>query len=181
MKWLIDLFTGGIGATVKGVSRGIATFTGDKVQRESSVHDEAMQVHQTYAAEYMADRQNRTWWDSLWDGLNRAPRPLLAFSVMAMLIWPIYDPVGFAAAMQAYALVPEWLAYVFLAIVGFYFTARHLEKVKLGGGPTPDQVRAVLDTQQRIQSMKAPPRATLDDEDAVAAAAAAELSNPKTR
>lgn len=153
MQWLMNLFTGGIGATAQGISRAVATFTGDKVQTESNIHDEAMAVHAAYASENSQFRANRTWWDSLWDGLNRAPRPLLTFAVMGLLAWPIFDPVAFAAAMQAYALVPEWLAYVFLAIIGFYFTARHLEKVKLGGGPSPAQVQAILDTQRNIRAL----------------------------
>lgn len=155
--FLKSLFTGGIGSAAQGIARGVATFTGDKVQIESNVHDEAMAVHGAYSSENSQYRENRTWWDSLWDGLNRAPRPIMALGVVGMMTWPVFDPVSFAAAMQAYALVPEWLAYVFLAIVGFYFTSRHLEKVKMSGsGPTPAQVGAILETQRNIRSLRGP-------------------------
>tara|TARA_R100001082_G_scaffold102650_1_gene72916 strand:- start:117 stop:692 length:576 start_codon:yes stop_codon:yes gene_type:complete len=151
--FLKNLFVGGIGSTVSAVGNTVAKFTGDKVQQESNQHTEAMAVHAAYSSENSQLRQNRTWWDSLWDGLNRAPRPLMALGVMGLLVWPIFDPVRFSSAMAAYALVPEWHAAVFIAIAGFYFTTRHLEKVKLGKGPSADQVKAILDTQDRIRDL----------------------------
>lgn len=149
------LFVGGLGSTAQGVARGVATFTGDRVQRETNLSNENMEILKTYAAEYMADRQNRTWWDSFTDGLNRLPRPGLALSVMALMAWPVFDPIAFAAAMTAYALVPEWLAWTVLSIIGFYFTARTVENVRsIGKGPTADQVAAVLEAQKSIRDLK---------------------------
>ncbi len=51
---------------------------------------------------------------------------------------------------------------MFLAVIGFYFTARHLEKVKIGGGPTPQQVQAVPDIQKEIRGL-APPESRMTD------------------
>lgn len=154
---ILKLFTGDIGGTVKAVTRGVAMFTGDNVQREGNGQGESMAVYNVFASENMQVRANRMWWDRLIDGLNRLPRPLIVFAVLGLLVWPLIDPVKFSAAMQAYALVPEWLAYVFIAIVSLYFPARTLEKIKLGkGDPTPDQIQAVLDTQKCTQDL-APP------------------------
>jgi len=169
LSFLSSLFTGGIGKAAQGISRGVATFTGDKVQQEANTHTEAMAVHQAYASENAQLRENRTWWDALWDGINRAPRPIMALGVIGLFVWPIFDPVGFAAAMQAYALVPEWVAYIFLAVVGFYFTARHLEKVRIGKGPSVEDVKAVLDTQKQIRAMREEP--AMEDEEFQAAMA----------
>lgn len=141
----------GVGNAVSGVAR---VFVGDKAARERQTHTENTAVLNEFTAEFA--QTQRTWWDSLWNGLNRAPRPLMALSVLGLMVWCPLDPVGFTAAMQAYALVPLWLAGIATTIVGFYFTFRHLEKRLQMRGPSADQVRAVLDTRKAIREMGQP-------------------------
>lgn len=165
ISFLKNLFLGGLGSTVQGVSRGIATFTGDKVQREGNIHEEQMAVSQGMAAEYQY-RGHRTWFDALVDGLNRIPRPLLAFEAIALPHWAIMDPVGFSVAMQALALMPEWLAIIFGQVVLLFFGGRMLDrwngKMK---GPSKEEVQQVLDNIKELKSLKAPDDTRMAEED----------------
>lgn len=141
-----------IGGGAKAVSDAITPFTGDKVQSEADIHDEYVGRLAQYTAEF-ADRQNRTGWDSLVDGINRLPRPLMAFGVIALFVWASVDPVRFAAAAQAWALIPDEMWLVLGAIVTFFFGDRTLLGMRRSGGPTPDQVRAVLETRRATANL----------------------------
>lgn len=153
MPNFLRVFLGGIGGAVQGVSRGVATFTGDKVQREANTHDEQQSVLDAYASENAQVRVNRTWWDSFVDGLNRLPRPILAFEVIALPHWAILDPTGFAAAMTALRLMPEWLALIIGQVVLLFCGGRMLDKwPSKFKGPSLDEVRAVLDAQREIRA-----------------------------
>jgi len=78
-----------------------------------------------FAAEF---RQNKNWFDSLIDGINRLPRPLMAFGVIALFVSAMTDPVWFSARMTGLALVPEPLWWLLGAVVYFYFDARKSAK-----------------------------------------------------
>ena len=79
-----------------------------------------------FAAEFAQPRQG--FFDRFMDGLNRLPRPLLAFGTLGLFVAAMVDPVWFAARMQGVALVPEPLWWLMGAIVSFYFGARHQTK-----------------------------------------------------
>lgn len=70
-------------------------------------------------------RGQRSWFDQLMDGLNRLPRPMLAYGTLGLFGAAMVDPVWFASRMQGIALVPEPLWWLMGAIVSFYFGARH--------------------------------------------------------
>ncbi|MFV3131956.1 3TM-type holin [Niveispirillum sp. KHB5.9] len=146
------LFSFVVGGGVKAVSDAITPFTGDKVQDEDNRHDEAVGRLAQFTAEF-ADRSNRTWWDSFIDGLNRLPRPAMALGVIGLFVWASADPVRFAASAQAWALIPDEMWIVLGAIITFFFGDRTLLGMRKGKGPTPDQVKAVLDTQRSIANM----------------------------
>lgn len=63
--------------------------------------------------------------DRFIDGINRLPRPLLAFGTLGLFISAMVSPIWFASRMQGLALVPEPLWWLLGAIVSFYFGARH--------------------------------------------------------
>jgi hypothetical protein len=63
--------------------------------------------------------------DRFIDGLNRLPRPLLAFGTIGLFVAAMTDPIWFASRMQGVALVPEPLWWLMGAIVSFYFGSRH--------------------------------------------------------
>ena len=89
-------------------------------QRQAEIKTQAMQQ---FAAEFAVSRQG--WFDRFMDGLNRLPRPLLAFGTIGLFVVAMVDPVWFAGRMQGTALVPDPLWWLMGAIVSFYFGARH--------------------------------------------------------
>ena len=77
-----------------------------------------------FAAEF-AGLPKPSFFDRLIDGLNRLPRPMMAYGVLGLFVVAMVDPVWFAARMQGLQLVPEPLWWLMGAIVSFYFGARY--------------------------------------------------------
>lgn len=73
-------------------------------------------------------QQNRGGFDRFMDGVNRIPRPALAFGTLGLFLSAMYDPVWFSERMLGLAVVPEPLWWLLGAIVSFYFGARHQAK-----------------------------------------------------
>ncbi len=88
-----------------------------------------MAPHEQFAAEFR-QLTKRTWWDSLIDGLNRLPRPVMVTLAIAYLISAWKDPATFAEINAGLATVPAEMWYLTSAIVGFYFAARELHHVR---------------------------------------------------
>jgi hypothetical protein len=70
------------------------------------------------------------WFDRGVDGLNRLPRPLLAFGTLGLFAYAMIDPDAFAQRMVGLAYVPEPLWWLLGAVVGFYFGARELHHAR---------------------------------------------------
>ena len=64
------------------------------------------------------------WFDRLVNGLNRLPRPMLAFGTLGLFVYAMVDPVPFSARMVGLNAVPEPLWWLLGAVVAFYFGAR---------------------------------------------------------
>ncbi len=90
-------------------------------------HDADAAALQQFAAEF-AQRQNRTWWDSFVDGLNRLPRPLMALWALWVLIWTPIDPTYMSAVYASYGVIPQTVAAIVLLIVTFFFGGRNQVK-----------------------------------------------------
>ena len=73
-------------------------------------------------------RTSRSRLDRFVDGLNRLPRPAMAFGVLVLFIAVMLDPIWFADRMAGLSLVPEPLWWLLGAIVSFYFGSRHQSK-----------------------------------------------------
>ncbi|PPB81700.1 holin (3TMs family) [Albidovulum inexpectatum] len=71
--------------------------------------------------------------DRFVNGMNRLPRPLLAFGTIALFVHAMIDPEGFSRRMVGLSLVPEPLWWLLAAIVGFYFGAREAHYLRLRG------------------------------------------------
>lgn len=74
--------------------------------------------------------------DRFVNGLNRLPRPMLAFGIIGLFIYAMLDPVAFAQRMVGLNSVPEPLWWLLGAIVGFYFGAREAHYFRLGKAVT---------------------------------------------
>lgn len=62
--------------------------------------------------------------DRIVDGLNRLPRPFLAFGALALFGYAMADPAGFTLRMKGLRTIPDPLWWILGAVVGFHFGAR---------------------------------------------------------
>tara|TARA_R110002072_G_scaffold202127_1_gene359941 strand:- start:2301 stop:2861 length:561 start_codon:yes stop_codon:yes gene_type:complete len=141
--------------TVAGVVTGIGkTFFGSRQERDSQNHQVNMAVYNQYAAEF-GHRENRTWWDSLVDALNRLPRPVLVGLMIAYFLLSYINPIEFQKVNVALDTVPESMWYVLGVIIGFYFAARELHKNRDEKMALSDQqFGEVLRRQQALDALK---------------------------
>jgi len=68
--------------------------------------------------------RQRAAYDRLVDALNRLPRPLMALGTLATLAAAMFDPVWFAARMEALAAMPEPMWWLIGAVVSLHFGGR---------------------------------------------------------
>lgn len=113
--------------TVAGT--GVAdSFRPNATRRMELGHDAFTATQSAYAAEYRNPR--RGIFDAFVNGLNRLPRPMLALGTLALFIYAMADPDGFARRMQGLAQVPEPLWWLLGAVVAFYFGARETHHLR---------------------------------------------------
>ncbi len=127
MSWFGKIFGNSATGLIGSVGSTAEVFLGNKAQREQGEHLESMAVHNQYAAEFQY-RGRRSWWDSLIDGLNRLPRPLITFSVLAAFpfsVWMIFNfPSEYKLLVEALAIIPTGLWAMASVVIGFYFSGR---------------------------------------------------------
>lgn len=75
--------------------------------------------------------------DRFVNGLNRLPRPTLAFGIVGLFVYAMVDPVGFAQRMVGLGYVPEPLWWLLGAVVSFYFGAREAFHFRMRTRPAP--------------------------------------------
>ena len=78
-----------------------------------------------------------SWFDRLVNGLNRLPRPVLAFGTLGLFTYAMVDPEAFAKRMVGLNAVPEPLWWLLGAIVAFYFGARETHYFRSRGVVSP--------------------------------------------
>ena len=120
-----------IAGSLFGGGRNIVAETAEvfRVNAEAEAQRDAGASHAAlaqFAEEFDGARQG--WFDRFVDGLNRLPRPMMAFGVIGLFAAAMTDPVWFSARMAGIALVPEPLWWLLGVIVRFYFGARHQAK-----------------------------------------------------
>lgn len=86
-------------------------------------HDQRAAALHQFSTEFRAT--NRGAFDRLVDGLNRLPRPLMAFGCLGLFVSAMATPEWFVSRMQGIALIPEPLWWLMGVVVSFYFGARH--------------------------------------------------------
>lgn len=140
----------GIGTVVKQGAEAVTsvwgTIKGDQRQieegrqaRDTATHEEQMAVLQQFAAEF-AGRTHATWWDSLVDGLNRLPRPIITFSIIGIFLFAFWNPMQFVEYMQALQVVPDELWLMWLTILAFWFGGRLVSEDIRKPRITPEQI-----------------------------------------
>lgn len=112
------------GVTALGsAATGMAEVFTQNVTRKMELEEEAYARAMTeMGKEFEVARPG--FFDSLVNGLNRLPRPLLALGTMGLFVYAMVEPNGFGIRMEGLQQVPEPLWWLLGAIVGFYFGAR---------------------------------------------------------
>lgn len=147
--WKLIFGRGGVSGVIDAGTRAVSAVRGDQGARDEQQLETRTATLDQVAAEFA--RTPKNWFDSLVDGLNRLPRPVLAFSTVALFAYAMIDPVSFSARMQGIALIPEPLWWLMGTVVAFYFGAREASHFRASRGPDPAQVAAVQAAVQAIQ------------------------------
>lgn len=123
MRGLIDLLFGEQRNVIRDT---VEVFRPNAEAQAGREHGFSQAALAQFAAEFATQPKGR--FDRFIDGLNRLPRPALAFGTLGLFISAMVNPIWFATRMQGIALVPEPLWWLMGAIVSFYFGARHQAK-----------------------------------------------------
>lgn len=122
-KW----FTKGVKTVSDSVVDVTKVFKGSKADRDNYSHQQFMAGLQAYSAEF-SQQNNRTWWDSLWDGINRMPRPLIVIAIFSYFWFSYKNPEEFQILNIGLDTVPTEMWWIMTTVVSFYFVARELKK-----------------------------------------------------
>jgi holin (3TMs family) len=156
MRLLKMLFGGG---GIRDIAEGAVdvgrVFVGDKAAKQAQNAAAYQAALGQFGAEFA--RAPRGWFDIAVDGINRLPRPVLAFSVLGLFAFAMLDPVSFAARMQGLALVPEPLWWIIGSVIAFYFGSRETFKARQFRGATQAEVQATVAAIREIESIQEPP------------------------
>lgn len=97
-------------------------FTPNATKRMEAAQEAYLKALEEHGAEFQFAAADG--FDRFVNGLNRLPRPFLAFGTIGLFVHAMVDPEGFARRMVGLDAVPEPLWWLLAAIVGFYFGAR---------------------------------------------------------
>lgn len=152
--WKI-LFGGGVRQIAEGAAEVGRVFAGDKAAREAAQAAAYQAALGQFGAEFQ--RPARSWFDGFVDGINRLPRPILAFSTLGLFAYAMKDPVSFTARMQGLAHVPEPLWWIMGSVIAFYFGARETFKAREFRASSRAEVQATVDTIREIEAIRQTP------------------------
>ncbi len=151
MAWHSFITGRGVRAVANSVADVGRVFAGDKAAQQA----QQAAAYQAALAQFGGEfsQPKRTWFDALVDGLNRLPRPALAFATIALFAYAMYEPVGFAARMQGLSQIPEQLWWILSAVIMFYFGARELHHARKVKPPSVEQTRKTLAAIREIETI----------------------------
>ncbi|EEW25809.1 holin family protein [Rhodobacter ferrooxidans] len=142
-----------VGEAAKGLAE---VFTPSATRRmELSAEAQAAALKQ-YAEEYALPSLG--WFDRLMNGLNRLPRPMLAFGTMGLFVYAMIDPVSFGQRMVGLNMVPEPLWWLLGAVVSFYFGAReayYFRNRTVAAPPVANAAPAATDANPALEDWRA--------------------------
>lgn len=117
-------------------------------------HDAYAAAQASYASEF--HRAPGGWFDSVVNGLNRLPRPILALATPALFGYAMVDPSGFSLRMQGLQAVPEPLWWLLGAVVAFYFGARETHYLRAGRPVPPEPIARPVPAAPDVASAENP-------------------------
>lgn len=104
-------------------------------------------------------RPSRTWFDSIIDGLNRLPRPVITLGMIYVLVLAVHDPIRAAEVFTALAIIPSALWVLMSIVVTFFFGGRMQALDQdfnrdLAGAATA--LPGIMDQLSELQALRAP-------------------------
>jgi hypothetical protein len=108
-----------LGDAARGVAEVFVPSATRRMELSAKAQSDALAE---FGAEF--DNPSMGWFDRFINGLNRLPRPLLAFGTIGLFVYAMTDPQAFALRMVGLNAVPEPLWWLLGAVVAFYFGAR---------------------------------------------------------
>lgn len=145
------IFGGGARAMADATIGVTEIFRPNSEAEAHRTHTRFEEVLDQYGQEYLLPREG--WFDQFANGLNRLPRPILAFSVIGLFGYAMVDPLAFAERMTGLQLVPDQLWWLMGGIVSFYFGARELHKFRASKTPITEQ--SVQNAMDKIETIRA--------------------------
>jgi hypothetical protein len=150
LRMLTNLLGGGILETGRKI---LGMFIGDRADRERGYHDESMESHRQFAAEFGV--RNRTWLDSVIDAFNRLPRPIIVTMVITYFWYSYHDPLLFAILNESLDTIPDLMWQIAIIIISFYFVAREIQKSRdKSFSMKASELAAKMDRMKELQSMR---------------------------
>ncbi len=129
---MIEKLFGGAGA-VKAAGEAASSvaevFVPNATKKLEAAQAAYLAALEEHGAEFEFIRPGR--FDRIVNGLNRLPRPVLAFGIVGLFVYAMLDPVGFAQRMVGLGYVPEPLWWLLGAVVSFYFGAREAHYIRM--------------------------------------------------
>jgi len=123
IKWI----TKGVETVGRTVVNVKSAWSGNQRERDQQHSSQFMAGMQSYSSEF-SPRNNRSRWDSFWNGINRMPRPLIVITVFSYFGLAYFNPTEFQILNIALSGVPDQMWWVMSSVVGFYFVAREFHK-----------------------------------------------------
>jgi hypothetical protein len=108
-----------LGDAAKSVAEVLTPSATKRMELSAQAQGDALQE---FSDEF--DNPSVGWFDRLVNGLNRLPRPMLAFGTIGLFVYAMVSPQAFALRMVGLNAVPEPLWWLLGAVVAFYFGAR---------------------------------------------------------
>ncbi|GHA40981.1 hypothetical protein GCM10008927_01560 [Amylibacter ulvae] len=117
-----------VGKAVERVGRSAENitevFVPNKTEKQKQEYQKYRASLDQYAQEFALAPLG--FFNSFVNGLNRLPRPMLAFGTMGLFVFAMVDPSAFTLRMVGLNQVPEPLWWLLGAIVSFYFGAQEM-------------------------------------------------------
>lgn len=122
----LSLITSAVSGIGGAVSKVASTFVGDRAARDAQYSSENIATYGQFASEFQV--KNRTWFDSLIDGINRLPRPTITAMVIYYFVAAVRDPIQFQKINISLDTIPENMWLIAFSIISFFFVAREMQK-----------------------------------------------------
>jgi hypothetical protein len=138
-----------LGEAAKGVAE---VFTPSATRRMELSAEAQMAALRQLGEEYQ--HPALSWFDRMVNGLNRLPRPMLAFGTLGLFVFAMVEPEGFARRMVGLNAVPEPLWWLLGAIVAFYFGARETHYFRNRAVVSPFAAEAVPEANAALEDWR---------------------------